>query len=157
MILYHGGPEPVKNPEIRKAKYTKDFGTGFYCTELEQQAQIWSTKKGSVGYISSYEYTENPELIVKRFTENDEWLNFVVSCRRGESHSYDIVEGPMADDKIWNEVDDFIAGVISRSAFWELIKFSKPTHQISFHNEKSLQTLMFLSDKEVSRAKQRLR
>jgi len=152
MTLYHGGPEPVRKPEIRKAKYTKDFGTGFYCTEIEQQAKIWSTKKSIIGYITSYVYTVNSELNIKRFTENDEWLNFVVSCRHGAAHNYDIVEGPMADDKIWNEIDDFIAGVISRAAFWELIKFTKPTHQISFHSEKALQTLKFSAEKEVTRA-----
>ncbi|MFR6582944.1 MAG: DUF3990 domain-containing protein [Ruminococcus sp.] len=29
---------------------------------------------------------------------NDEWLDFIARCRSGESHSYDIAEGPMADD-----------------------------------------------------------
>jgi len=153
MILFHGGPVPVTKPEIRKAKYTKDFGIGFYCTELEHQAKIWSTKRSSSGYISSYKYTENHELVIKHLVENDEWLDFVVSCRRGKAHNYDIVEGPMADDKIWNEIDDFVAGVISRAAFWELIKFSKPTHQVSFHNEKALKTLKYLTYKEVSREK----
>lgn len=47
----------------------------------------------------------------------DEWLDFVVSSRRGITHTYDIVEGPMADDTIWNYVDDFARGLISRTAF----------------------------------------
>jgi len=152
MILFHGGPTPVKQPEIRKARYTKDFGTGFYCTEFIQQAAIWSTKKTATGYVTAYTYTENAELVYKKFTEDDEWLDFVVACRRGKSHDYDIVEGPMADDKIWNEIDDFIAGVITRAAFWELIKFAKPTHQISFHNERALQTLEYIKEEEVIRA-----
>lgn len=38
---------------------------------------------------------------------SDEWLDFVVSCRRGIKHDYDCMEGPMADDTIWNYVDDF--------------------------------------------------
>jgi len=152
MMLYHGGPEPVKQPEIREAKYTKDFGTGFYCTEFKAQAKIWSTKKSLSGYVTSYVYSENPKLVVKQFTEDDEWLDFVVSCRRGQPHNYDIVEGPMADDKIWNEIDDFIAGVISRAAFWELIKFTKPTHQISFHNKDALQALQYATEEAVTRA-----
>jgi hypothetical protein len=152
MILFHGGPEPVKKPEIKKAKYTKDFGTGFYCTEYKIQAKIWSTKRSAVGYITSYTYNENTGLNIKRFVENNEWLDFVVSCRRGERHEYDIVEGPMADDKIWNEIDDFIADVISRAAFWELIKFTKPTHQISFHSDKALLTLQYFAEEVVLRA-----
>ena len=152
MTIYHGGPEPVKHPEVRKARYTKDFGTGFYCTKFKAQAEIWSTKKSAAGYITTYTCTDNPELVVKKFTEDDEWLDFVVACRRGKPHDYDIVEGPMADDKIWNEIDDFIAGVISRAAFWELIKFTKPTHQISFHTERALQTLQHIGEEAVTRA-----
>lgn len=152
MTMYHGGPEPVKHPEIHKARYNKDFGTGFYCTEIKHQAEIWSTKKAVTGYVTAYIYTENPELMYKKFVEDDEWLDFVVACRRGEAHNYDIVEGPMADDKIWNEIDDFIAGIITRAAFWELIKFTKPTHQLSFHSEKALQTLQYLLEEMVTRA-----
>ena len=50
----------------------------------------------------------------------DEWLDFVVACRQGIKHDYDMVEGPMADDTIWNYVDDFTCGEISRTAFLEI-------------------------------------
>jgi hypothetical protein len=63
----------------------------------------------------------------------DEWLDFIVSCRSGKVHNYDIVEGPMADDTIFNYVQSFIDGKITRDAFWSLAKFKYPTHQISFH------------------------
>ena len=54
-----------------------------------------------------------------------------------------IVEGPMADDTVWNYVNDFLSGDISRTAFWELAKFKYPTHQISFHTLKALDCLKF--------------
>jgi len=151
--LYHGGLEAVVIPEIRKSKYTKDFGVGFYCTDLPNQAETWSTKKSHTGYVTQHLYTKKPDLVYKKFTEDDEWLDFVVDCRQGKPHDYDIVEGSMADDKIWNEIDDFVAGDITRAAFWELIKFTKPTHQISFHTEKALQTLKYISEEIVRRAK----
>lgn len=74
---------------------------------------------------------------------NDEWLDFVVSSRQGIRHDYDIVEGPMADDTIWNYVDDFARGLISRTAFWELVKFKYPTHQIVFCTEGALKCLEY--------------
>ena len=37
---------------------------------------------------------------------SDEWLNFIAECRAGKIHEYDIVEGPMADDTIWDYVED---------------------------------------------------
>ena len=65
------------------------------------------------------------------------------TCRRGIPHDYDIVEGPMADDQIWDYVEDFMEGAISREAFWELAKFKYPTHQITFCTGKALETLTF--------------
>ena len=81
--------------------------------------------------MNVYSYKENNKLNCLIFKEmSDEWLDFVVSSRQGERHDYDIVEGLMADDTIWNYVDDFVRGLISRTAFWELVKFKYPTHQI---------------------------
>mgnify|MGYP005768699955 FL=1 len=79
--------------------------------------------------------------VFKEMTE--EWLQFVVDCRRGIRHEYDIVEGPMADDTIWDYVEDYMAGRISKAAFWELVKFKYPTHQIVFCTERALQTIKF--------------
>ncbi len=76
---------------------------------------------------------------------NDEWLDFVATCRHGDFHDYDIVEGPMADDNVWDYVEDFISGRISREAFWVLAKFKHPTHQILFCTDRALKTLSFKS------------
>ena len=73
----------------------------------------------------------------------EKWLDFIIACRNGASHSYDIVEGPMADDSIFNYVQNFMDGKISRAAFWELVKFNHPTHQISFHTLAGLNYLTF--------------
>lgn len=70
-------------------------------------------------------------------------------CRTEKLHDYDIVEGPMADDTIFNYVQNFVDGKISREAFWNLAKFKKPTHQISFHTARALTTLKFLKGSEV--------
>ena len=80
----------------------------------------------------------------------EEWLDFIAACRLGKSHNYDIVEGPMADDTIFNYVQNFVDGKISREAFWNLAKFKKPTHQISFHTARALTTLSFLKGIEVT-------
>ena len=150
MILYHGSNAIVEYPEIRKAKYNKDFYFGFYCTLLPQQAIRWATRFDGIGYLNEYLYTPNDTLRVKQFPEmSEEWLDFIVSCRLGHPHDYDIVEGPMADDTIFNYVQAFVDGKISRAAFWELAKFNHPTHQISFHTISALDTLTFTGSEEV--------
>lgn len=78
-----------------------------------------------------------------------EWLDFILDCRLGKPHSYDIVESPMANDTIFNYVQDFTDGKISRAAFWELARFKKPTHQVSFHTVSALATLTYIMSEEV--------
>lgn len=150
MILYHGSKQIVEYPEIRKAQYNKDFYFGFYCTRLLEQAKRWASRYGGKGYLNCCEYTENDSLNYLHFEEmTDEWLDFIVQCRNGKSHNYDIVEGPMADDTIYNYIQNYIDGKISRAAFWELAKFNHPTHQISFHTLAALDTLKYVGNEVV--------
>lgn len=150
MILYHGSKEIVEFPEIRISRYHKDFYYGFYCTMFSNQAIRWATRFGGIGYLNEYQYITDEALKIKIFPEMcEEWLDFIVACRLGKSHDYDIVEGPMADDTIFNYVQNFVDGKISREAFWNLAKFKKPTHQISFHTIRALATLHFLRGSEV--------
>ena len=87
MILYHGSKEIVEYPKIRKAKFNKDFYFGFYCTNIEKQAERWATRYGDKGYIDKYEYTENTELKILKFEKmTEEWLDFIISCRNGQAH-----------------------------------------------------------------------
>lgn len=144
ILLYHGSKEEVVYPEIRITRYTKDFSWGFYCTNNYQQAYRWADRRSADGIVNIYRYVENPELKILRFPEmSDEWLDFIAKCRAGETHPYDIVEGPMSDDTIWDYVNGFTSGQISREAFWALAKFKHPTHQISFHTANALRCLTF--------------
>ena len=144
MILYHGSQQIVRQPEIRSGKYTKDFSTGFYCTILKEQAIRWATRFPTTGYVNIFSCKLIDDLQIKRFeTMTEEWLDFIVACRHGETHDYDLVDGPMANDTIFNYVQDFIDGTISREAFWALAKFKRPTYQICFHTQKALDTLTF--------------
>lgn len=150
MILYHGSREIVEFPEVRKAIFNKDFYFGFYCTSYREQAECWATRYGKKGYINSYEYVPNEQLRYLKFENmTEEWLDFIVACRLGKPHTYDIMEGPMANDTIFNYVQNFIDKKISRAAFWELAKFNRPTHQISFHTISALDTLTFQGSEEV--------
>ena len=124
--------------------YFKDFGYGFYCTNIEKQAKRWALTKHNAHIVNIYEYTPNDNLNMISFeTMSKQWLEFIVNCRRGVQHDYDIVEGAMADDTIWDYVEDYVDGEITEAAFWELIKFKYPTHQIVFCSESALSTLAF--------------
>ncbi|MCL2623205.1 MAG: DUF3990 domain-containing protein [Planctomycetaceae bacterium] len=144
MKLYHGGYRPVENPKIIKSRFPKDFGTGFYCTELEGQAVRWASRYDTP-VVSVYEYLPDESLGILHFKEmTEEWLDFIVNCRSGKPHRFDVVVGAMANDQIYNYISDFINGVITREQFWVLAKFKYPTHQICFCTKKSLNSLKFV-------------
>ena len=153
MEIYHGSTVVVEKPEIRIEKFNKDFYFGFYCTMMKEQAVRWATRFGD-GIVNVYEYEPDEHLNTLVFNEmTEEWLDFIVSCRAGIAHDYDIVEGPMADDTIYNYVQGFIDGKYSREAFWSLAKFKHPTHQICFNTEKALKTITFKEAKKINEEK----
>ncbi len=142
-MLFHGSYLPVKEPRVIEGAYAKDFGEGFYLTLLQEQAEKWALRKfrnmrrsvpSARPIVNVYRFERGralelcPSLLFPAMS--DEWLDFIASCRAGVPHSYAYVEGPMADDKVYNFVEAFLAGSIKRDEFWRLARFSYPTHQV---------------------------
>ena len=146
MTVYHGGYTPVETPAIRIGRNTKDFGIGFYCTIIKEQAQRWA-RRYDTKIVSIYDVRLNQDLNIKEFREmTDEWLDFIISCRSGKVHDYDIVIGAMAD----NYISDYMDGTITREQFWVLAKFKYPTHQITFCTKEALKCLEYRGYEEVT-------
>lgn len=143
-IIYHGSYMTVDEPSIIKGNHPKDFGYGFYCTRDKKQAEklanIYTTP-----VVNVYELTDISDLKVKVFKEyNEEWLDFVVYCRNGGIHDYDIVEGFMADDTIYDNLEDYINGHIDKERFLKMMESEWSDRQISFHTVKALKSISFL-------------
>lgn len=113
MKLYHGSNQPIHNIDLSKGKKYKDFGQGFYTTHLPEQAVYWSKRIsdrfGGIATVTEFEFDMDAALAeglnVKIFEKPDkEWALFVMANRKqsGEdfSHDYDIVIGPVADDRM---------------------------------------------------------
>lgn len=110
MELYHGSIEIVESPEIREPNRTLDYGAGFYLTSSREQAENWVRRKfkGDIthGWVNVYEYRPEAEttLSILSFDSADEdWLDFVMDNRmdKGFKHDYDIVKGPVANDRVY--------------------------------------------------------
>ncbi len=143
MKVYHGGFMAVENPGILKSRFPKDFGDGFYCTHLETQALRWASRYNTP-VVSEFEYTPDETLNILVFEDmTEEWLDFIINCRSGGGHNFDIVIGAMANDQIFNYISDLTEGILTREQFWVLAKFKHPTHQICFCSQKALKTLVF--------------
>lgn len=149
MTVYHGSYMVIEKPDIIKGRNTKDFGTGFYCTIIREQAERWA-KRYDTPFVNTYTVRMNTTLNILEFKNmTDEWLDFIIDCRNGKHHNYDIVIGAMANDQIYNYVADYVDGIITREQFWSLAKFKYPTHQINFCTEAALKCLEFVSGEEV--------
>ena len=143
MTVYHGSYIEIQAPKILVGKYTKDFGQGFYATLIKEQAEKWA-KRYDTSIINIYEVRFSSALNILDFKEmTEEWLDFIIDCRYGKNHNYDIVIGAMANDQVYNFIDDYMDGVITREQFWALAKFKYPTHQINFCTEPALKCLQF--------------
>ena len=149
VTVFHGGPTEVRDPKIIPGRFTKDFGPGFYCTIIREQAVRWA-RRLPTSVVNEYGVHIDSSLRIREFKEmTNEWLDFIAACRAGEPHDYDIVIGPMANDQVWNYVADYLDGVITRDQFWVLAQFKYPTHQMAFCTARSLKCLRFVSSQEV--------
>jgi hypothetical protein len=154
MKVYHGSYTKIEHIDFSKCHPDRDFGRGFYVTKFLQQAQTWAVRKGrehhTTGVVSEFKFTDGDyaEHIckIKRFAGyNEEWLDFVVMNRNKDNykpaHSYDIIEGPVADDKIQNKITEYLAGKIPKAHFLEMLSREEETHQICFCTLIALHTL----------------
>ena len=159
VILYHASNkiiEKIENPEKKQIGLLKDFGYGFYCTKIQIQAIKWVERKYKFnGFVNEFFYDEERakrEVRVKVFKPDDEWLDFIIKNRTSVLEcEFDIVEGPMADDQIYNHIDDLYDGIITREEFWKLAEFNYPTNQICFLTEKSITYLKFKGVKKYGK------
>jgi hypothetical protein len=150
MKVYHGSYTKIDSIDLNRCEPNKDFGQGFYVTKIYEQAIIWANRKGrdnhTKGVVTEFNFFErvftDKNYKTLRFDSyNNEWLDFVVLNRDFNRqlpvHDYDIVEGPVADDKITTRVDAYIRGEISRKEFLKDLSRDN-THQICFCTLKSL-------------------
>ena len=117
--LYHGSYTHIPTPRIIPAARLLDFGVGFYTTTNKEQAEKFTNKFVSLGknrVINIYEYDEtnagNALSIQKFDTAGAEWLRYVVANRSGagKDNDFDIVIGPVANDRVYEVVENFELG-----------------------------------------------
>ena len=163
MKVYHGSYVLIEKIDLSKCLPQKDFGQGFYVTKFKHHAENWARvigkKNKTQGFVTEFDYTESPfaQRIcnIKHFDNyNEEWLDFVVANRQNEEekaiHDFDIVEGPVADDKVQTRIRDYLNKKVSKQEFLKELIYHEKTHQICFCTKVSLQLLKNTDKTRVS-------
>lgn len=156
MKLYHASNCIIDTPDVYHSRDLLDFGKGFYLTSLADQARKYSQRflfRGDKAYLNHYILDDDLSAYnVKEFTTYDEeWLDFVAACRAGKpTELYDIVSGGIADDKVFNTIDLYFSGNISKTEALERLAFIHPNHQICITNQDVIgKSLHFIEAEEI--------
>lgn len=156
MILYHGSNIDIADIDLMKSKPNKDFGRGFYLTESLSQAQdMAQIKTNQLGYgspiVMTYELNEqcliDGSMSVKRFVDySEEWAQFILANRNNPTpecvHTYDIVIGPIADDRVGVQLWRYDNQMIDLPTLVKNLKYMKGiTFQYFFGTESAIKQL----------------
>lgn len=159
MIVYHGSIEIIKAPDVNHSFRPLDFGKGFYVTTVKEQAEKWAKRKSDIynkekGVVNLYSLNDNLGNLVKKTFDDDlvEWIDFVCDCRDGKNdyEKYDLIEGKVANDKVFRVVDMYHQGIWDRDRALKEIKAYETYDQIAFITQAAIdQSLKYDSYYEV--------
>lgn len=145
MILYHGTNMEFGEIDLSKSLPYKDFGKGFYLTDILSQAQRMAERKShrfGSAVVQAYEVEDKvikglSDCRVKIFKEPDEeWAMFILSNRKRTippfHHDYDIVFGPVADDGIAYILSRYEEGTLSLADALQGLRYAHLSSQYCF-------------------------
>lgn len=154
MRLYHGTNVDFEQIDLTKSNRFKDFGQGFYLTDIRQQAVELAEKRaerdGGIAIVQEYEFDDNllgdSSISVKRFEPpTAEWAEFIYKNRSRQKpffhHGYDIVVGPIADDGVAYLLNRYEEGSYTIDELARQLKYKKLNSQYFFANSRVVSLL----------------
>ena len=153
--LYHGSTLNIEHIDLTKSRPNKDFGQGFYLSADYQQAwrmgEFKALTEGGTAVMNTYLFDESlmnfGDLKVLTFDGyTREWAEFIFLNRNNKTtepaHDYDIVYGPIANDRVGLQISKYDAGDITLEQLLENLKFMKGiTFQYYFGTERAISKL----------------
>lgn len=155
MIVYHTSNVAISHPDIDHSRLYLDFGKGFYVTTLREQALKYSARiiaRGATPIINTYEFScDYNNIRHKRFESyNEDWLDYVAACRDGQTvEKYDVIEGGVANDKVFETIDLYFAGNMSKEDALRKLVYLKPNWQICITSQEILDNCLKIINSEV--------
>lgn len=155
ITLYHGSNVEIETINLDKCSPYKDFGKGFYLTDIKEQAKQMAVRRTRIAgegkpTVTTYSFDErlleNSSLQVKLFdTPSREWALFILANRKGWMQPvYDIVIGPIADDGVVFQLERYMHRLITLDTLVEELTYRKLNRQYFFGTELSISKLQKL-------------
>lgn len=155
ITLYHGSNVEIETINLDKCSPYKDFGKGFYLTDIKEQAKQMAVRRTRIAgegkpTVTAYSFDErlleNSSLQVKLFdTLSKEWALFILANRKGLMQPvYDIVIGPIADDGVVFQLERYMHRLITLDTLVEELTYRKLNRQYFFGTELSISKLQKL-------------
>ena len=156
MKLYHGSNVSIDTIDLKRGRRGKDFGQGFYLSADAMQARMMAERtvdreESGSPILTTYEFDEAiltrvSDLKVKVFEGyTEEWAEFIMMNRNNKSreqvHDYDIVYGPIADDKVGLQISRYQLQYIPMTELIRQLTFVRPTFQFFFGTERAIKLL----------------
>ena len=155
MVVYHGSNVEVREPRVIRPNRTLDFGNGFYTTANHAQAadfalRVTGNRNSGIATVNVFEVDENLAFdmcnALKFPMVTDAWLDFVADNRMGiySGPEYDLVFGPVANDDVYETLQLYVNGAISRDYAMERLKVKELFNQLVFKTDRALTFLRFV-------------
>ena len=148
MILYHGSNTDIEKIDLNICHPNKDFGQGFYLTDIQEQAEQMAIRRTRITgegspIVSKFNFDEEllstNKLNIKIFdSPTEEWALFVLNNRNGGSHQFDIVIGPIADDGVAFQLERYMQKIIPLDVLVKELTYRKLNKQYYFGTEKAI-------------------
>ena len=145
IAVFHGSTKEIRKPLAAAGRPHLDFGRGFYVTTIREQAVSWACRPFNAGkpkWVSTYDFDYDAVKSgwkVKIFPAyNEDWLDLVIACRKGSPvwEKYDAVEGGIANDRVFNTIELYTAGLLPKAETLSRLSYEKPNNQICIHSQK---------------------
>lgn len=159
-LLYHGATDVVQKPDVTIGRQDLDFGRGFYLTDIREQAEKWAVivsgrKPLSEPVLNVYEFED--DLLSDKYNclyfahYDEDWLRFVVQSRLGLKPwlGYDIVEGGVANDRVIDTVENYMAGTMPADIALQQLSLHQPNNQVCILNQEIVNERLIFIGKEV--------
>lgn len=167
MRLYHGSNITIDSINLAMCRPYKDFGRGFYLTDIREQAEKMAIRVskiyGGSPVVNIFEIQDDFRKIesikIKDFgaVTTEEWAKFVMNNRSriftnvedvlcNKDNKYDIVIGPVADDNMALLFRQYENKIIDFETLLKGMIYKKTSSQYSFHTEKSIKLLRKVGD-----------